>query len=204
MWLYKVAYKGWEFSGSQIQPDVRTVEGELGKAVGSRCRLMSRTDAGVSARGNVLALGEKLKIDRINAGLDGVAVWAMAEADSPRVRYRHYRYFLVDGSDPEKFLKFNGTHDFARFTKARKDTVRTLKVRAGKGHVDFFSRGFLWNQVRRIVGGGRLAPPESLVLVDIRFENEPEWMLFGKWLRPFRKDHGATMSKAMSLKTVIE
>ena len=209
MWLYKVAYAGWKFNGSQIQPDVKTVEGEIERVVGERCALMSRTDAGVSARGNVLVIDKKLKVDRANARLKDIAVWARAEVEKvSRVKHRHYRYFLVDGSDPGYLKKFDGTHDFAEYTKAKEDTVRDVKVEIGEAggvkYADFFSRGFLWNQVRRMVGNGRTAPPGPLVLVDIAFEKEPDWTFFSRWLEVFKKYQFNHMAKALTLNTVVD
>lgn len=204
MWLYKVAYIGWKFSGSQVQPDRRTVEGELQRVLGGRCRLMSRTDAGVSARGNVMVTGKKLNLGRVNSQLQDVKLWAEAGVERvPKVKHRHYRYFLVDGGDPSRLIRFKGTHDFAKFTRSRKDTVRTVDVKTGKrngiAYVDFFSRGFLWNQVRRMVGGGNTAPPEPLVLIDICFEGEPEWTVHRKWLEVFKRHYKQSITRELTL-----
>ncbi len=185
VWMYKVAYLGWHFHGSQLQPAHRTVEGELSRLLGKRARLMSRTDRGVSARGNVLVLDEKVP----PLLREELAIWARAEVERvPRVKHRHYRYLFpgVPRSRLEWLRQFDGTHDFAAYTRARKGTVRTVRVRVGSGYVDFFSRGFLWNQVRRMVGRGATAPPEPLILMDIAFEQEPEWEVFGT-LRSFEK-----------------
>ena len=57
--LLKVAYDGTAFHGWQVQPGVRTVEGELNKALSELTKEeitvigASRTDAGVHALGNV-------------------------------------------------------------------------------------------------------------------------------------------------------
>ena len=203
MWLYKVAYPGWKFSGSQVQPDRRTVEGELQRVIGGRCRLMSRTDAGVSALGNVLVLDRKVELGRVNAQLHDVALWAEARVEKlPRVKHRHYRYFLVEG-DPKALLRFKGTHDFAAFTRSRKDTVRTLDVRVGETHgipyVDFFSRGFLWNQVRRMVGNGVTAPPDPLVLMNTCFQEEPSWKEHRKWLEVFKRYYKESIARSLVL-----
>ena len=209
MWLYKVAYPGWKFNGSQIQPDVRTVEGEIERVVGGRCALMSRTDAGVSAKGNILVIDKKLKVDRINAQFKDAVIWARAEVEKvPKVKHRHYRYFLVDGRDPGYLKKFDGTHDFADYTKAKTDTVRDVKVKLSDsgdvGYVDFFSRGFLWNQVRRMVGNGKTDSPGPLVLVDIIFENAPTWTFFTRWLEMLKKEQLTHMAKALTLNTMID
>lgn len=203
MWLYKVAYLGEKFSGSQVQPKHRTVEGDLQKLIGGRCRLMSRTDTGVSARGNILVSDKKLCIGKINSQLQDVKIWAEAQVEKPsKVKHRHYRYFLVDG-DPSRLLKFKGTQDFSKFTRSRKDTVRTVDVKVGKlngiAYVDFFSRGFLWNQVRRMVGGGNTAPPEPLVLMDIKFQKEPAWEVHDKWLELFKRHYKQSITRSLTL-----
>ena len=57
--LLRVAYDGTDFHGWQLQPGVRTVEGELNKALSELTKEeitvigASRTDAGVHAKGNV-------------------------------------------------------------------------------------------------------------------------------------------------------
>jgi tRNA pseudouridine38-40 synthase len=55
-----IAYDGKEFSGSQVQPNRRTVEGELSKQLSRLCILddltfSGRTDAGVHARQQVIS-----------------------------------------------------------------------------------------------------------------------------------------------------
>jgi len=204
--LYKTAYLGWLFFGSQIQNDVPSVEGEIKAAYGERLRLMSRTDTGVSARGNVLVSPNKLSLGQLNPALNGVRLWAEAEVENlPKVKERHYRYYLVDGTDPTPLLKFNGRHDFSKFTKSKENTIRDLKVetgeRFGMKYVDFYSRGFLWNQVRRLVGTlyQRTAPPLPLVLLDILFEDEPKWHERPKWLKVFEKQFMEMQSKSSVL-----
>ena len=61
--ILAVGYHGAAYSGSQIQPDMPTVQGEI-KAIieelnwseNAKIRLSSRTDAGVSARMNLIDL----------------------------------------------------------------------------------------------------------------------------------------------------
>lgn len=57
----QLAYDGTDFSGSQYQPELRTVQGELERALtkigwqGKRVLMAGRTDAGVHAAGQVAA-----------------------------------------------------------------------------------------------------------------------------------------------------
>ncbi len=73
-----VEYDGTEFYGSQIQTDVRTVQGELESALHSvfnkkiRMHFASRTDAGVHARGQVGCFDEETDMtpDQIRKALN--------------------------------------------------------------------------------------------------------------------------------------
>jgi tRNA pseudouridine38-40 synthase len=105
-----IEYDGTAFAGSQVQPNARTVQGELEEALNrligerTRVRLAGRTDAGVHATGQVAAFcvphGEpwaRLRT-RLNAVLpDDLAVRSLTTAPAgfdPRrdARWRVYRY----------------------------------------------------------------------------------------------------------------
>lgn len=115
-----IEYDGTAFAGSQVQPNARTVQGELEKALNrligeeTRVRLAGRTDAGVHATGQVAAFGwpgalrhggglpELLR--RLNAALPpDLAVRSLRSVGhdfDPRrdARWRVYRYrILMDG-----------------------------------------------------------------------------------------------------------
>ena len=114
-----VEYDGTEFSGSQLQPGRRTVQGAIEDAVYAydaepdaeprRAALAGRTDAGVHARGQVAAIDlnrhddPATVRDAINHYLpDDVAVRAVADVDAtfdPRrcATSRCYRYRIEDG-----------------------------------------------------------------------------------------------------------
>jgi tRNA pseudouridine38-40 synthase len=175
---FRVAYLGDNFSGSQMQPDRRTVEGEFIVA----CRNLNlfadwreagfafagRTDAGVHANAQICAFST-------DQGARAVAVlnrmlpedcWCTgwAEVDGgfhPRYagRSRTYRYFfpaqnLDFDAMKEAAAKFRGTHNFSRFARVReKNPLRTVLAADMMQDADFFvfevrGKSFLWNMVR--------------------------------------------------------
>lgn len=108
-----IEYDGTAFAGSQVQPNARTVQGELEKALNrligeeTRVRLAGRTDAGVHATGQVAAFcyariprggGLPELRRRLNAALPpDLAVRSLRPVDArfdPRrdARMRVYRY----------------------------------------------------------------------------------------------------------------
>jgi tRNA pseudouridine38-40 synthase len=174
----KFAYDGTSFHGYQRQPDVRTVEGEIIRCLKkakiidnlerSRFGSGSRTDAGVSALGNVLAFDTDFEANRIipahNAYSRDVWFHSIAEVDddfNPRIaKCRWYRYHLRRGESDERLRKaasvFVGEHDFVSFTKAKNNTTRRvdsidLKQEKDFTVIDIKGRSFLWQMVRRIV-----------------------------------------------------
>ena len=112
-----IEYDGTAFAGSQVQPNARTVQGELEKALNrligerTRVRLTGRTDAGVHATGQVVAFrhpgivpgsGGLLALQRrLNAALPpDLAVRSLRRAPrgfDPRrdARWRVYRYRIL-------------------------------------------------------------------------------------------------------------
>jgi len=111
-----VEYDGTEFSGFQVQPGSRTVQGELEAALarltgGTRQPVQGagRTDAGVHAAGQVIAFtypGE-LPVEALTDALNGTLPPDVAIRDlrpvpagfNPRyaARYREYRYTIWNG-----------------------------------------------------------------------------------------------------------
>lgn len=186
-WALEVAYDGSAFHGSQRQPDVRTVEGALldGLAeVGAgedpdemAFQAASRTDRGVSAAGNVVALTTSFPSDRLPEALDAQVrdAWVVGaaqvdEAFLPRkADGRRYRYLLPPDEVPPRELEailevFTGVHDFAAFgdtaeTDATERSVREVAVRQTPRalHVDVAGDAFLRHQVRRMVGAALTA-----------------------------------------------
>lgn len=182
--------------GSQRQPDVRTVEGELLRALckvhaisdarQARFRMASRTDAGVSALGNVVCFDTEFDKDKLlkmlNSVSDDVYCYALAEVPpefSPRrARQRWYRYHLArDDLDSDLVQEcaqiFIGRHDFKRFCKPEgKSTIKTIEridvMPVGEMLViDIYAREFLRNMVRRIVAAMNCAGQGKTSLAEI-------------------------------------
>ncbi|MBR9681847.1 MAG: hypothetical protein GOV00_03545 [Candidatus Altiarchaeota archaeon] len=216
MILFKIAYLGWKFHGSQIQPDCRTVEGHLNDTLrdlgvfSERKGMASRTDAGVSALSNVFGyLGRLPSITALNYALDGVTVSAVAEVPDDfymrGANSRKYRYFLMGDYPDEKvdaLKQFEGTHDFREYTKDKTNTVGTIDHIAvekipGGWQLDFEANKFFWNQIRRLVGTitGKKAPPEPLILLDVSYLDEPEWKVHEGALKTLVKEWGTITSK---------
>lgn len=181
----KIAYLGEGFSGSQIQPaatGLRTVAGEIlerlqlvDRVPADRLDLhfASRTDAGVSALGNVAVFytefaTDELLLRALNSVSHGVYYLSVADVDdrfNPRIAAkRYYRYVVsADRLDLARFTAaaklFEGHHDFQRFARtesATKSTVMAIdsvEVRAEDGLIitDFCADYFLWNMIRRIM-----------------------------------------------------
>ncbi len=111
--LLEVAYRGTPFSGFAWQKDVRTVEGELRKALAeidpgaSSLRFASRTDAGVHAEGQLVAFDAALPIPArgwlltMNRGLPQEIAVRRARLITPGFnprfasRWKRYRYRIL-------------------------------------------------------------------------------------------------------------
>ncbi len=176
-YAFKIAYFGENFHGSQYQPDVRTVEGELLKALRNlgiespKLKSAGRTDAGVHAFGQVVSFESEEKIfpRMLNSELpEDIVAWAWskvpADFDPRKAKSRSYVYVMysegLDISSMRKAVKLLlGTHDFANFTKKfgeGESCVRTIysaEIRADREFMIFEIEGnaFTWNMVRCIV-----------------------------------------------------
>ncbi len=175
----KIAYAGKYFSGAQSQPNARTVEGELLNALKflkvckgkreNRLRVLSRTDAGVSALENVCTFDAERDFEPgiLNSMLsDDIFVLGYSKKALSFPGTKTYRYYLYGKRDIVKLKKiaklFEGEHDFKAFSKSAKvggklkETVRklgkvTVRKTASGAEIDFVGTGFLWQMVRRIV-----------------------------------------------------
>jgi len=137
----KIAYIGTDYHGSQVQPDVKTIEGELFNALreldiirnphDSNYISAGRTDRGVHALGQVVAFDTykpHIAIPRaINSKLPpSIWVWARAEVCryfDPRRQalYREYRYISNINNGKFGVLThaldiLKGKHDFSNFS----------------------------------------------------------------------------------------
>lgn len=172
----KVFYNGRNFSGSQIQPNKRTVEGKLQNALSQfgnieKFQCAGRTDRGVSALGNVFAVSADFELipRAVNSKLpDDICILAAARVPldfkaRKLALERVYRYFLVDrGYDinaiEQGVRKLKGKHSFHNFSKTskEKDPVRVLNsiiITKTQGFIvlTFSGKSFLWQMIRRIV-----------------------------------------------------
>jgi tRNA pseudouridine38-40 synthase len=127
----RVEYDGTDFAGFQVQPGERTVQGELERVLasifdGQRIKVdgAGRTDAGVHARGQVIAftVHDKVGRDELQAAVNGllpadvsIATLKQVAFDfRPRYRARHreYRYRIWNGTrNPLRERYAYGVHD---------------------------------------------------------------------------------------------
>jgi tRNA pseudouridine38-40 synthase len=117
-----VAYDGTDFHGFAAQPDVRTVAGALGKALGKVLRhdpelaCAGRTDAGVHAWGQVVSLPCDPGVDpwRLQKAINGMLAPEVVVRSCDIVpgdfnarhsaRSRSYRYTIVNRPVPDPFM----------------------------------------------------------------------------------------------------
>jgi tRNA pseudouridine38-40 synthase len=191
----KIAYGGRAFHGFARQPDVRTVEGEIlfvlrksrlaADIERANVRGASRTDAGVSALGNVVAFDTDAPLEdvpgRFNHAAKDVWAWGVAEASpgfNPRhARQRWYRYLVTDVCDIARLRRaaapFVGTHDFGAFSdgaslsaRRRVDSVEVTPATDGV-LIDVRAPRFLRGMVRRMVAAMLAVGRGEASIVDL-------------------------------------
>jgi len=177
-----VEYDGTEFSGFQLQPGSRTVQGELEAALarlsgGIRQPVAGagRTDAGVHATGQVIALTYpgSLSATALTAALNGTLPPDIAISDlrrapagfNPRyaARYREYRYTIWNG--PRSPLRERTS------LWVRRELDVTAMARAAttlEGRHDFSPFGGADPQPVRTVHRIRVRRQGSTVTIDVR------------------------------------
>ncbi|MDI6819894.1 MAG: tRNA pseudouridine(38-40) synthase TruA [Candidatus Hodarchaeaceae archaeon] len=205
-YAFLVAYDGTRYFGFARQPGLSTVEAELLRAFErfefyrelshARYRVAARTDRGVSALGQVIALDalKRPNLRALNASLPpDIAILGATKVEpsfDPRgqAMRKHYRYICEapKGFNPNKARAaaalLVGTHDFRNFCKREKGRSTEAKlerasVRGGKILTfDFAAKAFLWQQVRRLVnallavGTGRMTIARLREMLDGRMD----------------------------------
>ncbi len=151
-YLARLFYLGDYYYGSQIQLGLKTVQGELIKAMETwskephskqTVQLSGRTDRGVHSFGQLVLIStnKQLNIDQINKHLpEDIVLWAKTRAPEgfrPRssALMRHYRYYLgplwknIDHNQVKKAISLLiGSNDFDMLSKPdeRQNTVATV------------------------------------------------------------------------------
>ncbi len=148
----KVAYIGTDYHGFQVQPDVKTIEGEIFRALQELNIINNpqeanyigagRTDKGVHALGQVISFDTSvpdLAIPRaINSKLPpSIWIWARANVSpdfDPRrdALRREYRY-IICGKYNISLLRsasrvLKGVHDFSNFSTPEKDRGSVCRI----------------------------------------------------------------------------
>jgi len=176
----RFAYDGAAFASYARNPDAASVEAALISTLGKEglvegsFRSGSRTDAGVSALGNVCAATLNRPhlrglVPSLQRHLPG-GLWVTGAAQVPaawnprHATSRTYRLLHADGGEDLARMRqtaaaFVGTHDVRAFAKTEagrspERTVLAFAVASTAAGWSFRVRGqsFLWNQVRRMVG----------------------------------------------------
>lgn len=195
-WIVRFGYDGSEFSGWARQPGCRTIEGTIRDGLGKRgvaptphaaqLEVASRTDRGVSARANVLALSSELSGSALLRRLNTVSPAMFFTAISPapaefrvrRASRRVYRFFdPTPAQRPETWVRaaerLRGRVDvrsLGRGLPSHSPVWRTIERVTvdpfGEGRrVEVVAASFVWGMVRKIVGAlreidaGRLSLP---------------------------------------------
>ena len=201
-WLLRVGYDGRDFQGWARQPGVRTVEGEIERglvrhgivpsASAARVRVASRTDRGVSARANAVALTSELPSASLLRALNGIApdiyFTAAREVESsfsPRRAVRRWYRYLETTSPPGRAVAdrwrrvaglFSGKVDVRSFgRRVAADApvwrdIESFEVAETEGGLllDLRAPSFVWGMVRKIVAAGRAVVREELPLDRLR------------------------------------
>ena len=198
-WLVRFGYDGAGFAGWARQPELRTVEGVLRDGIvrtgvaptieAAGLAVASRTDRGVSARGNALTLTSTMPASGLLRALNGIApeIFFTALAEVPSgfsaraAAGRWYRYFEPsEGHDLARWReaadKFRGEVDvrsFGRDLPAGRPVVRTIEqvhVRPSGTRwmlIDLRAPSFVWGMVRKIIAALRKVDDNSLSLARL-------------------------------------
>lgn len=194
-YLIRFGYDGVGFDGWARQPGRLTVEGEILRGL-RRLRIVpasdrrglavaSRTDRGVSARANAVAIRSTLGPTALLRALNGLtpSIWFTHLAEIPAgvrprdAEERTYRYWerpsaRVPPGWPEAAERLTGRIDvrsFGRGIPPDRPTWRTVasidpRIEAGWHVVEVRAPSFVWGMVRKIVGALRAVEDGRLTL----------------------------------------
>jgi len=197
-WRVRFGYDGAGFHGWARQPGHRTVEGEILRGLAAagmiprsttHLEVASRTDRGVSARANALALRSRLDAPPLLRVLNGIApdLYFTAAAPMPetaRIRQalgRTYRYFEEPaGRDLAAYREaaslFRGTVDVRSLGRAlpraapvwREIEGTSLREVDGAWEVQIDAPSFVWGMVRKVIAACREVADGRLPLPRLR------------------------------------
>lgn len=185
-WLVQFGYDGAAYYGWARQPGLRTIEGELlrglvrlkivSSAEAARLAVASRTDRGVSARANALALSTDMSSQVLLRSLNGISTDLAFLAATPvsedfgvrRAVRRTYRYFEPGkGRHPERWERaarlFSGMIDVRSFgrglpagvpTERFVESVTVTALNEGL-MVEIRAPSFVWGMVRKVIAALR-------------------------------------------------
>ena len=192
--LFRIAYHGSEFHGSQIQPDVITVEGIVKDALNqlgcSNPIFASRTDKGVNATCNIITTTSDNKCKEFVGDfiykLEKYPIWITGFCDvglnfNPRIaKQREYRYYVFNEDKLELFDRamqlFVGKHDFRNFARILESdnidtrrSVNSIETSMQNNVIMCKIKGlsFLWHQVRKMIGAATDVTQGRKELIDI-------------------------------------
>lgn len=214
-YLFAFSYDGGKFTGFQRGTGKRSVEDSIISvldkySIGENFRCCSRTDRGVSAIMNTSTLDSDSDAEDIigilNSNLEDIYFYKYAGVDENfnvrRVQFKKYVYIMPEMDQfysirITDLKKFEGEHDFSNFCKLNGRNTKRSVIEIGESFdnhirtVSFKAKGFLWNQIRFMVGYAmekardertpddpfsaeyktrKLAPPGPLFLVEISYE----------------------------------
>ncbi|MEM0128493.1 MAG: hypothetical protein QXO03_05370 [Thermoplasmatales archaeon] len=194
--LLKIAYDD-TFHGFQIQPDVRTVQGEILKAITplgiTRVLSSSRTDSHVRSAATIIEVefDDALKLCRIIDSIDGIAVTSYSTSESflnlrSRIK-KEYWYISPLHTDEAKLSKAIGEFlegNISNFSRDRTKKVMLETISDVSGEtftlLKFLGKSFSWNFVR--------IAAESILRRSLGQVTDEDWddMLHGKKYSRFK------------------
>jgi len=195
----RFGYDGTGFAGWARQPGLRTVEGEIRSGLvrlglarsleATDLSVASRTDRGVSARGNALALTSEVPAAALLRALNGLSpeIWFTHLAEVPEgfrpraAAERRYRYWerradrVPEGWEPAA-RALSGRLDARSFGRGLPASGPTWwdvssvapALEGGWLVVDVRARAFVWGMVRKLVAALREVEAGALSIPRLR------------------------------------